>query len=109
MKNILSVTIVALILAYTVPASALFGLPAKIEGTIQSVSEESLAVHEVKGDTERILKIMLNTETDFQEASTVGHLQEGDRVKIKYREKDGSKIAVSVKKILEKDSAELKI
>lgn len=109
MRNLMSVTMVALILAYTVPASAWFGLPSKAEGTIQSVSEESLAIHEVKGDTERILKVMLNNETDFQDASTGSRLQEGDRVKIKYREKDGNKIAVSIRKMPEEASAELKM
>lgn len=109
MRTLFGILFLATMIGFTAPAFALFGLPERVEGTLQEIESGSLTVHAVKGDSEQILLFRIDEGTEFSEESSPDNLHEGDRVKIAYREKDGEKIAVSVKKIMEKAKSELNI
>lgn len=109
MKTLLGITLMAMIIGLATPSFALFGLPETLEGTVEEVTEDSLAVHTVKGSSEKIIQILLDGETEYKEIAALDEIKPGDMVLIKYKEKDGDRIAVSVKRIAAKVSRELKI
>ncbi|MCA9395378.1 MAG: hypothetical protein KC900_14345 [Candidatus Omnitrophica bacterium] len=109
MKTLMGITLLALIIGLAAPSFAFFGLPETVEGTVEEVDEDILAVHTVKGNTEKIIQILLGPETEYTDIAAADELKPGDVVQIKYKEKDGDRIAVSVTKIAAKVSRELKI
>ena len=99
MKTLLGAVVLAFIIGLAVPAFALFGLPETVEGTVEEISDDTLALYAVKGNAEEILQIRLDDETEYQDVPETEALQPGDMVLIKFKEKDGQRIAVSVKRI----------
>ena len=88
-------------MAVAVPASALFGLSESIEGTVQSIQEDTLGILSQKENTQKIIEVQINADTDFQEnLASIEDLQKGDHVKVEYKEQDNQKIAVSVHRFM---------
>ncbi|MGE0267103.1 MAG: DUF5666 domain-containing protein [Candidatus Omnitrophota bacterium] len=102
MKVIRIAVVSIILLAFAVPASALFGLSSTLEGRVQSISENSLSVTtEEEGAAQEMVEIQINEETKFdQQTASLDNLQEGDQVQIKYKEEAQEKIAVSIAKVM---------
>ena len=99
MRALSAVVACAVMLAFTGPAVALLGLPEIMEGTIESVTEDTLSVKSQEGDALQIVEIQINDQTQFEEATALENLNKGDQVKVKYKEEENVKIALSIAKI----------
>lgn len=101
MRTIMAITVCAMVLAFTVPASALLGLPETLEGTVESIGADTLAIISETEATQKMVEIRINAETQFEEVASLDNLKVGDKVKVTYKEEDSAKIALSVAKIIE--------
>ena len=99
MRALAAVVACAVMLAFTGPAIALLGLPETMEGTIESVTKDTLSVKSQEGDALQIVEIQINDQTQFEEATSLESLTKGDQVKVKYTEEENGKIALSIAKI----------
>ena len=104
MKTIIAVTVCAMVLALTAPASALFGIPQTLEGTVESISQNSLAIISENGTTQQMEEVQINEETKFEGVASLDNLKKGDNVKVEYKEEGEEKIALSIAKVMEEDS-----
>ena len=101
MRTIMAVTVCAMVLAFAVPASALFGLPETLEGTVESISANSLAIISETEAIQKMVEIQINEETQFKDVASWDNLKIGDKVKVKYKEEENVKIAISIAKVTE--------
>lgn len=94
-----------LVLAFVTPASsALLGLFPTMEGIVQKVNGDSLAIESLEGDVKQTIVLQVNKETEFEGAVSLENLQPGDQVKVKYQKEGNAKIAVSVAKVVVKEA-----
>lgn len=106
MKRIIAVSVFAMVVTATVQAFALTALPQTWIGTVESISENTLAVISEKEDTQRVLEIHVNNETQFEESDSLDSLQKGDLVDVKYTEDEGQALAITITKIKVNESAQ---
>jgi hypothetical protein len=101
MKTVITVMVFALMLAFTIPASAILGMPETLEGTIKSISGDTLSILSEKEATQQIVEIQINNETKFEETvNSLDNLQIGDLVKVKYTHEGDEKVALSIVKVM---------
>lgn len=96
MKLLVTSFICMMVLAVTVSATAVFILPETIEGTVDNINENTLAVIQEQGTSHQIMEIYVDDQTEFKEIGSLTKLRKGDRVRIQYRKESGSRIAVSI-------------
>ena len=99
MKSRIIIAICALMFAFAAPAAAILGTPETLEGTIQSISENTLAILSQDGSVQKMVEIFINAETQFEATTSLESLQEGDKVTVQYKEEGDQKIAVSIAKV----------
>jgi hypothetical protein len=99
MKSLITVIVFVGVLAFTVPASAIFGLPETLEGSIESVNESTLAILSEKGNMQEVVEFQINDETEFDETASLDNLEPGDQVKVRYKEEGNEKVAISIAKV----------
>jgi len=100
MKSAILMSVCAMLLAFTIPATAAnLGMTAMLEGTVESVGDNALAILSQEGNIQQMVEFQVNGETQF-EASIVSldSLHVGDKVKVEYIEEENTKIAVSITK-----------
>ena len=99
MKSILTLTVCAMMLAFTAPATAFLGFPETLEGTVESVNEDALAIMSEDGTSQQMVEIQIINETKFEKMASLENLNKGDKVKIQYKKEGDDKIAISISKI----------
>lgn len=106
MKSLMTLLFCAALLAFTIPASAILGMPETLEGTIESVSQDTIAIISQKGTTQQMVEIDVNLDTKFEDTlASLDNLQKGDKVRVKYKEEGNEKVAVTIAKIMDKDAS----
>lgn len=101
MKSAILVSICAMLLAFTIPATAAnLGMTTTLEGTVESIGDNALAILSQQGNIQQMVEFQVNSETQFEESiASLDSLRVGDKVKVEYKEEDNGKIAVSITKV----------
>lgn len=106
MRTIVFVISCAIVLTFAAPALAIFGLPQTLEGTVESVSDNMLVISRQEGNTQHITEFQINQETQFNQTASLEALEEGDTVKVRYKEDGDDKIAISIAKVMVEETTE---
>ena len=81
-------------LAYSAKGNA----PVTTEGSVTKVSNNILTINP-KGIFSNELNLEINQNTQLEAVTSLGQLQQGDRIKVQYFERDGKKVASHITKV----------
>lgn len=100
MKYIHTLAIVTAFTLTTVTSGwAFLGFPDKVEGTVKNISSNVITISKESKNGNAVLEDLafeINEKTKLKDVNSLTELQEGDTVKIGYKEEGTRKIAVSV-------------
>lgn len=101
MKLMITTVLCAFALAVSSPAFAVLGMPETVEGTIASVSDESLAIVSIQEETQELFEIKINEATQIdEEIASLETLQEGDQVTVKFAGEGDERVALSISRVV---------
>ncbi|MDP2652867.1 MAG: DUF5666 domain-containing protein [Candidatus Omnitrophota bacterium] len=90
-----------LVLLASSTAYALWGQQNFLQGTIKDIQSNMITLIVEEPENIQEVAIKINDQTNFQESASLDSLQEGDKVKVDYKEEGGQKVAVAIAKVVE--------